>query len=160
MYPICSLQNTDFRMLTKIPVFGHCEAFAASVDCVLADLPFNIRRVRDAKSSNPYIFSSIDVSSLFSKMLVPEAHFHIFCSALQSGWWYIVASKEVEVQEGLVCLVLILIENKRMRKRYLMWNRICFTIPVLFVLKVVPLEPASHSKLPLLEKPSTCGEWV
>lgn len=73
-------------------------AFSASLDIVLANPLYKIRRVRDDEILHHSIFASFEMtamSKVSGQMLRPKARAHIFCSSLQIGPCYCVFSKEV-----------------------------------------------------------------
>lgn len=52
MYIVCYLQKNDFRVLVGEHLFEQAEAFAASNELVLTNLPYNIRCIRDDEKFN------------------------------------------------------------------------------------------------------------
>lgn len=154
MYLVRLLHNIYFHMLSGKLRIDWCESLPMSVDLVVADMQFNIRRIRDYKNFKLYILASAgvkEVSNLCREKLQPAEPDHIFCNGLQSGLGSKVASRKVQCWKGLVGLVLILIEKKKGRKPlYLKWNWFPFITPVVLVLTIVPLKLALHSLQELL----------
>lgn len=82
----------------------HDEAFPGSLVLGLADLPCNIRFVRDDENSNHDVFASADMEGhfeAFSESLRPGLYGHIFFSAWPLGVWYRILSKKVQEQDKM-----------------------------------------------------------
>lgn len=104
----------------------------------------------DEESSNHDIFAPVGMeakSKIYRERLPPGALSHIFFRALQVGPSHGVASREVEVKEGLVGTDLILIERKNGDTR--IWRGIDFILkmPDCGSYIFVPIQPAPHSTL-------------
>lgn len=101
MYAVCSLDNVYFRMLVQES--KHLETLAASLDFVLGDLSYIIRRGLYHENSNHNNLASADMvvrPKIRGARLGPEVPVYVFCSALHSGLWYSVVSNGVGKQEG------------------------------------------------------------
>lgn len=73
-------------MLLLQQKFEHVEAHEAFMDFVLADLKYNVRRVRDDENSHKDNIVCADMKAmqrLCGEMPRPEARGKIFCSGLQ-----------------------------------------------------------------------------
>lgn len=112
-------------MLFKRHEFEHSEAIAASVDFVLAEPPYNISRVWIEGNSNDHVLSSAYMGTM-SKLVarcyglestrISFAAFQLYRGAahFRRTW---------KCRRGLICLILILIEEERWRNRHLKFNR-------------------------------------
>lgn len=100
---LCSLHSFDSCMVIEEKEFLHDEALATFVDFELANVPYNIRRVRDNEIFNQDIFwfgwHQGHVKPLRWKAMAWSACAHICCVTL-SGAWYRHFPKKVDAQEG------------------------------------------------------------
>lgn len=162
---LCSFylpHNTDFQILVAKQMFEHNDVLAASLDFIIADKSYKISRIGDYKT-----FSR---SILLLLMWRPCGSFAVRCYGLDCmrtsfeaiclldrGRGYF--SRKSEWRRGLVDLIQGLMES-RSTSRYLILNPFQLTATVLLVHKSIPLQPALHSILTLLKRPSTTGSWV
>lgn len=88
IFPACSVHNVDFCEVVDEHELTHRESSVASVDLVLSDPPYNVRRGRKDDNSVYDRLSPTDmgdVVDMCKRMMKPGAHGCLFCFAFQFG---------------------------------------------------------------------------
>ena len=91
MEEFCMVYATGFQELVEVHEATKGETLEDSVQLILTDPPYNIRRQLNAENSNYDVLTVHDMNDIVtqvSSMLLRGGHGHIFCASLQFETWY------------------------------------------------------------------------
>lgn len=97
MAPVCAVFDVPFQSLIAEHDMMTLRILRGTVDFVLTDPPYNVRRKVNTENSEHDKFSFGDmqkISGLLGEVMKPGAHGHVFCSTLQFSKWHKVLSSE------------------------------------------------------------------